>query len=95
MAEEQITIDGISRPLPMPFMVVATQNPAEHHGTYPLPESQLDRFMLRLHIGYPDKRTNARFCATAQPENPLEFVRPVMTESGRCGTAENGCGSSS
>ncbi len=74
MAEEQITTEGVSRPLPLPFMVVATQNPAEHHGTYPLPESQLDRFMFRLHVGYPDKieRTadsagqrngeSARFC---------------------------------
>src|SRR5687767_10727774 len=51
MAEEQVTVDGISRRLPLPFMVVATQNPSEHHGTYPLPESQLDRFMLRLQIG--------------------------------------------
>ena len=52
MAEEQVTVEGISRGLPLPFMVVATQNPSEHHGTYPLPESQLDRFMLRLHMGY-------------------------------------------
>ena len=53
MAEEQVTVEGVSRRLPLPFMVVATQNPSEHHGTYPLPESQLDRFMLRLHMGYP------------------------------------------
>ena len=54
MGEEQVTVEGVSRHLPMPFMVVATQNPSEHHGTYPLPESQLDRFMLRLHMGYPN-----------------------------------------
>src|SRR5258708_23668126 len=53
MAEEQVTVEGVTRRLPLPFIVVATQNPSEHHGTYPLPESQLDRFMLRLHIGYP------------------------------------------
>lgn len=54
MNEQQVTIDGRSYPLPQPFMVVATQNPVEHHGTYPLPESQLDRFLMRLRIGYPD-----------------------------------------
>src|SRR6266850_1784594 len=54
MNEVQVTIDGRSHPLPRPFMVIATQNPVEHHGTYPLPESQLDRFLMRLRIGYPD-----------------------------------------
>jgi MoxR-like ATPase len=54
MNEGQVTIDGRSLPLPDPFFVVATQNPSEHHGAYPLPESQLDRFLLRLRIGYPD-----------------------------------------
>ncbi len=54
MNEGQVTIDGRSYPLPRPFMVIATQNPVEHHGTYPLPESQLDRFLLRLRMGYPD-----------------------------------------
>lgn len=54
MNERQVTIDGRSHALPMPFMVIATQNPVEHHGTYPLPESQLDRFLMRLRIGYPD-----------------------------------------
>ena len=54
MNEGQVTVDGRTLPLPNPFMVIATQNPAEHHGTYPLPESQLDRFLMRLRIGYPD-----------------------------------------
>src|SRR5216117_3377953 len=54
MAERHVTVEGITHALPQPFMVLATQNPIEHHGTYPLPESQLDRFMLRLEIGYPD-----------------------------------------
>jgi MoxR-like ATPase len=54
MNEGQVSIDGKSHPLPQPFMVIATQNPVEHHGTYPLPESQLDRFLMRLRIGYPD-----------------------------------------
>src|SRR5690349_21442896 len=54
MNESQVTIDGHSHSLPRPFMVIATQNPVEHHGTYPLPESQLDRFLMRLRMGYPD-----------------------------------------
>src|SRR5690348_5671702 len=54
MNERQVTIDGRSHALATPFMVIATQNPVEHHGTYPLPESQLDRFLMRLRIGYPD-----------------------------------------
>src|SRR5271154_2848122 len=54
MNEQQVSVEGRSLPLPEPFMVIATQNPAEHHGTYPLPESQLDRFLMRVRIGYPD-----------------------------------------
>ena len=53
MAERHVTVEGVTHPLPQPFIVMATQNPIEHHGTYPLPESQVDRFMLRLRIGYP------------------------------------------
>src|SRR3974377_732191 len=53
MNEGQVTIDGDSHPLPQPFIVIATQNPVEHHGTYPLPESQMDRFLLRVRMGYP------------------------------------------
>src|SRR5437870_2433785 len=56
MAERQVTVEGTTHALPQPFIVLATQNPIEHHGTYPLPESQLDRFMLRLRIGYPGAR---------------------------------------
>src|ERR1022692_4653806 len=54
MNEQQVSVEGRTLPLPDPFMVIATQNPADHHGTYPLPESQLDRFLMRLRIGYPD-----------------------------------------
>ncbi len=81
MSEEQITIEGVSRLLPLPFMVVATQNPAEHHGTYPLPESQLDRFMLRLHIGYPNKADERNILRDRERANPLQFVQPVMNQS--------------
>jgi MoxR-like ATPase len=81
MAEEQVTVEGVSRSLPKPFMVIATQNPAEHHGTYPLPESQLDRFMLRLHVGYPSKTDERSILRDRERANPLEFVRAVMSES--------------
>ena len=81
MSEEQITIEGVSRPLPLPFMVVATQNPAEHHGTYPLPESQLDRFMLRLHVGYPNLDDERMILRDRKRENPLKFVRQVMSQN--------------
>jgi MoxR-like ATPase len=56
MEERQVTVDGVTRPLALPFMVVATQNPLEHEGTYPLPEAQLDRFMMRVRIGYPSRQ---------------------------------------
>jgi MoxR-like ATPase len=81
MAEEQITVEGVSRPLPLPFMVVATQNPTEHHGTYPLPESQLDRFMLRLHIGYPNLNDEREILRDRKRENPLRRVEAVMSEA--------------
>jgi MoxR-like ATPase len=81
MAEGQVTIEGVTRQLPMPFMVVATQNPSEHHGTYPLPESQLDRFMLRLHVGYPNQADERRILRDRERRNPLENVRAVMNEN--------------
>ncbi|HKX84974.1 MAG TPA: MoxR family ATPase [Pyrinomonadaceae bacterium] len=81
MAEEQVTVDGVSRRLPLPFVVIATQNPSEHHGTYPLPESQLDRFMLRLHMGYPTIEEERRILRDRESVNPLEYVEPVLTQS--------------
>ncbi len=80
MAEGQVTVEGVSRPLPAPFMVVATQNPTEHHGTYPLPESQLDRFMLRLHIGYPSMTDERQILRDRERRNPLDSVQAVMSE---------------
>jgi MoxR-like ATPase len=68
MNERQVTIDGHSHPLPRPFMVIATQNPVEHHGTYPLPESQLDRFLLRLRMGYPDRSSERDILRRGAPE---------------------------
>jgi MoxR-like ATPase len=81
MAEEQVTVEGVSRQLPLPFIVIATQNPSEHHGTYPLPESQLDRFMLRLHMGYPGIEDEKRILRDRERENPLGFIEPILSQS--------------
>jgi MoxR-like ATPase len=70
MAEGQVSIDGISHALPQPFIVIATQNPEEHHGTYPLPESQRDRFLLRLSMGYADPATEAALLRDGGVEPP-------------------------
>ena len=80
MAEEQVTVEGHTRRLPLPFMVVATQNPAEHHGTYPLPESQLDRFAMRLHIGYPSIEDERKLIIDRESGDPLENLQPVMRQ---------------
>jgi MoxR-like ATPase len=69
MNENQVTIDGKSHALPRPFMVIATQNPVEHHGTYPLPESQLDRFLMRLRIGYPDAQSERQILRNGDREH--------------------------
>ena len=79
MAERHVTAEGVTHPLPAPFMVVATQNPIEHHGTYPLPESQLDRFMLRLRIGYPAIADERQILRDREYSDPLDDLRPVMT----------------
>lgn len=79
MAEEQVTAEGFTRRLPAPFIVIATQNPSEHHGTYPLPESQLDRFMLRLHMGYPSISDERQLLRDRQIGDPLDVVRSVMS----------------
>ena len=79
MAEKQVTVEGITHLLPLPFMVLATQNPIEHHGTYPLPESQLDRFMLRLRIGHPSLRDEKQILRDREHFDPLDEVVPVMT----------------
>ncbi len=81
MAERQVTVEGMTHLLPAPFMVLATQNPIEHHGTYPLPESQLDRFMLRLRIGHPSLRDEKQILRDRERNDPLEDLVPVMTAS--------------
>ncbi|HEX8068635.1 MAG TPA: MoxR family ATPase [Pyrinomonadaceae bacterium] len=79
MGERQVTVEGTTYPLPAPFIVVATQNPIEHHGTYPLPESQLDRFMLRLRLGYPDAESERLILREREQGDPLDALRPVLT----------------
>jgi MoxR-like ATPase len=79
MAEGHVTVEGVTYRLRAPFMVVATQNPVEHHGTYPLPESQVDRFMLRLRVGYPAFEVEKEILRDRERGDPLEAVRPVMT----------------
>jgi MoxR-like ATPase len=79
MNESQVTVDNRTHPLPRPFMVVATQNPIEHHGTYPLPESQLDRFLMRLRIGYPPTESEKEILRNFAANDPLGAVEPVMS----------------
>lgn len=79
MAERHVTVEGLTHNLPAPFIVLATQNPIEHHGTYPLPESQLDRFMLRLRIGYPAPADEQRILRDREFRDPLDDLGPVMT----------------
>jgi MoxR-like ATPase len=81
MAEGHVTVEGTTHQLPAPFIVVATQNPIEHHGTYPLPESQLDRFMLRLRIGYPGGEDEKQILRDRERREPLDELRAVMSGS--------------
>jgi MoxR-like ATPase len=80
MEERQVTVDGVTRPLPPPFMVVATQNPLEHEGTYPLPEAQLDRFMMRVSIGYPSREKELEMLDTHGVRSTFFDLEPVVTD---------------
>ena len=77
MNEGQVTVDGVTHALPRPFLVLATQNPADHHGTYPLPEAQLDRFLMRLALGYPDSDEELKMLTAHRTAPPVEAVQPV------------------
>ncbi len=81
MGEGQATVEGKLHPLPSPFMVIATQNPVEYHGTYPLPEAQLDRFMIRLEVGYPDESQEVDMLFAQQRVHPLSQIQPVADVS--------------
>jgi MoxR-like ATPase len=80
MEERQVTIDGVTRVLPPPFMVIATQNPIEHEGTYPLPEAQLDRFMMRVIIGYPSRAKELEILDTHGVKSTYDSLEPVISE---------------
>jgi MoxR-like ATPase len=79
MAERQVTMDGVTRPLPDPFLVLATENPVEYEGTFPLPEAQLDRFFLRTSLGYPDLDAEVEVLRDQLHGHPLERLEPVVS----------------
>ena len=79
MEERQITVDGVTHPLPKPFMVLATQNPIEYEGTFPLPEAQLDRFLLRIALGYPSVTDEINVLDRQQYQHPIETLEQVVT----------------
>src|SRR5688572_20974396 len=79
MEEQQVTVDGRTHQLEGPFMVIATQNPVEHEGTYPLPESQLDRFLMRVAVGYPDRAAEMQILETHGQEVIVDALQPVAS----------------
>jgi MoxR-like ATPase len=81
MEERQVTVDGITHTLPRPFMVLATQNPIEYEGTFPLPEAQLDRFLLRIRLGYPSAEDEVQVLERQQFHHPIEDLVPVVSEA--------------
>ena len=80
MEERQVTVDGVTYPLPAPFMVLATQNPVEYIGTYPLPEAQMDRFFMRITMGYPSAREEMDILARYAHDNPREHLSAVVSD---------------
>jgi MoxR-like ATPase len=85
MNEFQVSMDGTTYPLPQPFIVLATQNPHEYEGTFPLPESQLDRFLMRIAIGYPAREDEQRVLTAQRLAHPLDSLEPVLTTEEICG----------
>ena len=81
MQERQVTVDGITRPLPAPFLVLATQNPIEYEGTFPLPEAQLDRFLMRLSLGYPEIHDEIQILRNLKKQHPIESIRQAVDGS--------------
>ncbi len=79
MEERQVTVDGVTHILPSPFMVLGTQNPIEYEGTFPLPEAQLDRFMLRIHLGYPALDDEVKILGDQQYRHPIESIKAMVT----------------
>jgi MoxR-like ATPase len=89
MEEGRVSLDDETLELPQPFMVMATQNPLEHHGTYPLPESQVDRFLMRLTIGYPDDAAERRILMESTTEDPWERRIGAVLEPGQVLSLQN------
>jgi len=79
MGEEHVTIDGVLHPLPKPFIVLATQNPIEYHGTYPLPEAQLDRFMLQIDLGYPSLEIEQSLAVSRTSKDPVDSINAIIS----------------
>lgn len=78
MNEARVSVDGVTHSLPTPFLVIATQNPSECHGTYPLPEAQMDRFAIQIGLGYPDQETEISILHSQIAEHPIKSIRPVL-----------------
>ena len=81
MAESRVTVDGITRELPPPFLVIATQNPVDHEGTFPLPEAQLDRFLMRFSLGYPTIEDELRMLTMLERQHPLDSLEAVVSSA--------------
>ena len=81
MEEKQVTIDGVTHPMKMPFMVIGTQNPIEYEGTFPLPEAQLDRFLMKVTLGYPSMLEEIRILESQQIHHPIEDLKEVVTSN--------------
>jgi len=79
MAERQVTVDGVTRPLPEPFLLLATENPIEHEGTFPLPEAQVDRFFLKASLGYPGTQNEVRIIRDQRDQHPLGRLEPAVS----------------
>jgi MoxR-like ATPase len=79
MEERQITVEGVTHPLPRPYLIVATENPVDQHGTYPLPEGQLDRFTMTVFVGYPDDASAGQIVTRQLLRHPIEEIGPVVT----------------
>ncbi len=80
MEERQVTVDGVPHPMPEPFIVMATQNPIEYEGTFPLPETELDRFLVRLHLGYPDKAQEMEVLEAQRYKHPIDEIEEVVDQ---------------
>ena len=79
MAESRVTVDGVTHELPPPFLVIATQNPVDHEGTFPLPEAQLDRFLMRFSLGYPSMEEELKMLEMLRHEHPINQLKPVIS----------------